>query len=267
MTTVPAEPVERVALVTGAGQPNGIGRACARHLAADGFAVVITDLDHDSVDRSVDDLVAEGARCVGVSADLTQSQDRARLLDVTLSEFGRLDVLVNNAASLAGSGPLLESSDEEWQTSFEVNLLAPTSLIRSAIPHLQSVGGGSIITIGSTASLGAEPGFGAYTAMKHGLVGMAKTVAAEFGADGIRSNLVCPGYIDTDMHRAANARLAAAAGSTIDQVAADRYVHVPLGRAGTPDEVASVVTMLAGPGGAYLNGAVIPVTGGVPYGI
>lgn len=255
------------AIVTGAGQPNGIGLACARRLADDGVAVVLADLEPRLVETAVTMLRDSGAQAVGIAGDLTSSADREALIDKALTAFGRLDILVNNAASLAGSAPLLDTTDDEWQASFALNLLAPTSLIRSAIPHLRAAGGGSIVTVGSTASLGAEPGFGAYTAMKHGLVGMVKTVAAEFGADGIRSNIVCPGYIDTDMHQAANQRLAAAAGVTPAEIAAQRYVDVPLGRAGSPDEVASVVALLAGPAGAYVNGAVVPVTGGVPYGI
>lgn len=140
-------------------------------------------------------------------------------------------------------------------------------LSRAVIPGMQAAGGGRIINIGSTASLGAEPGFGAYTAMKHGMVGLTKTLAAEFGPDGIRCNCVCPGYISTDMHMAANGRLAKEQGRSVEDVQADRYSTVPLRAAGRPEDIAAAVTWLAGPQGDYVTGITFPVTGGVPYGI
>lgn len=115
--------------------------------------------------------------------------------------------------------------------------------------------------------MGAEPGFGAYTAMKHGLVGLTKPVAAEFGPNGILCNCVCPGFIATDMHAAANARLAAEAGVSVADMQTQRYVPVALQRAGAPQDVAAAVRYLCGPGGAYVTGAILPVTGGVPPGI
>ena len=132
---------------------------------------------------------------------------------------------------------------------------------------MKEQGGGRIISIGSTGSLGAEPGFGAYTAMKHGLVGLTKTLAAEFGVDGILCNTVCPGYIATDMHSAANARLAIKQDVTVDQIETQRYAAVATRRAGFPVDVANAVAYLAGPQASYVTGINLPVTGGVPYGI
>ncbi len=228
--------------------------------------MIVSDVDEPRVAETVAALDTAG-RVHGVAADLVSNDGRDRLVDRARAVTGRLDVLVNNAATLVGSAPLLETDDEMWATSAAVNLLAPAGLIRRVLPLMIEGGGGSIVTIGSTASLGAEPGFGAYTAMKHGLVGLAKTVAVEFGPLGVRSNLVCPGFIDTDMHRAANERLAREAGRDVEEIRADRYAAVPARRAGTPAEVAEMVMFLAGPGAAYVNGAVIPVGGGVPYGI
>ena len=123
------------------------------------------------------------------------------------------------------------------------------------------------LNIASTAGLGASASFGAYTATKHGLVGLSKTIAAEFGRDGIRCNAVCPGFVRTEMHLGATRRLAAQEGIGEAEMAARRYADVPLGRAGEPDEIARLVVFLAGPGGAYITGTAIPVAGGNPVGL
>ena len=140
-------------------------------------------------------------------------------------------------------------------------------LAQAVIPEMISGDGGSIINIGSTGSLGAEPGFGAYTAMKHALIGMTKTIAAEFGKDGVRCNAICPGYIMTDMHAAANKRLAQENNISIAEMKAIRYQEVALRSAGEPNDVADAVAYLAGPKSGYITGVALPVAGGVPFGI
>jgi 3-oxoacyl-[acyl-carrier protein] reductase len=137
-------------------------------------------------------------------------------------------------------------------------------LSQAVIPEMIERSGGRIINIGSTGSLGAEPGFGAYTAMKHGLVGLSKTLAAEFGAEGVLCNTVCPGYIATDMHTAANVRLAKERGISVEQMKKQRYAHVATRDAGLPIDVANAVAYLAGPQANYVTGINLPVTGGVP---
>lgn len=270
---------DKVALVTGASAPHGIGRAVARRLAADGAAVVVTDVDASMqvdgalVPRSallqglVAEIVACGGTAIPLILDVTCAEDVERVVAETLTALGRLDILVNNSGSLAGADSFLSTTPDQWQHSFAVNLLGPMMLARAAIPHMRAVGGGRIINIGSTASLGAEPGFGAYTAMKHGLVGLTKTLAAEFGPDRILCNTVCPGYIATDMHMAANARLAQERGISVPEIQAERYASVALRNAGLPEDVANAVAFLAGPQGRYVTGINLPVTGGVPFGI
>jgi NAD(P)-dependent dehydrogenase (short-subunit alcohol dehydrogenase family) len=270
---------DKVALVTGASAPHGIGRAVARRLAADGAAVVVTDVDASMqvdgalVPRSallqglVAEIVACGGTAVPLILDVTRAEDVERVVAETLTALGRLDILVNNSGSLAGADSFLSTTPDQWQHSFAVNLLGPMMLARAAIPHMRAAGGGRIINIGSTASLGAEPGFGAYTAMKHGLVGLTKTLAAEFGPDRILCNTVCPGYIATDMHMAANARLAQERGISVPEIQAERYASVALRNAGLPEDVANAVAFLAGPQGRYVTGINLPVTGGVPFGI
>lgn len=217
------------------------------------------------------DLVAEinqgQSRAIAVRLDVTREEDVKACITQTNSAFARIDILVNNAGSLAGSDNFLSTTPNQWENSFRVNMLGPMMMAQAVIPEMRKIGGGRIINIGSTGSLGAEPGFGAYTAMKHGLVGLTKTLAAEFGVDGILCNTVCPGYIATDMHTAANVRLAAESGASLDEIKTQRYANVALREAGLPKDVANAVAYLAGPQANYVTGINLPVTGGVPVGI
>lgn len=269
----------RVALVTGASAPHGIGRAIALRLAQDGAAVIVTDIagnvdiDGKPVQRAellqgvVSEISGAGGTAFSALLDVTNADDIQTAIGQAIAKFGRLDIAVNNAGSLAGSDSFLSTTPEQWRSSFDVNLLGPMMVSQAVIPQMRDIGGGRIINIGSTASLGAEPGFGAYTTMKHGLVGLTKTLAAEFGPDGILCNTVCPGYIATDMHTAANTRLAAERGISVAQMKSERYANVALRDAGLPEDVANAVAYLAGPQANYVTGINLSVTGGVPFGI
>lgn len=269
----------KTALITGASAPRGIGRAAAKRLAGEGAAIVVTDIsgeldvDGTGIERLdllrelADEITASGGSAIAVEADVTKSGDIDRSIDATRSAFGRLDVLVNNAGSTIGTGSFLDTTAEDWLASFRVNLLGTMLFCQRAIPEFRKTGGGTIVNVGSTGSLGAEAGFGAYTAMKHGIIGLTKTIAAEFGVEGIRCNAVCPGYTDTDMHAAANRRLAAENNLTVEEMAAQRYSGVALRRAGSADEVAEAILYLAGPQSSYVTGIAMPVAGGVPVGL
>lgn len=269
----------KTAIVTGASAPQGIGRATALRLARDGANIVVSDIDgtmeivgeshsrSDLLDALVSEIREDQGQAVAVKLDVTNKADVDACIAKAISAFDRIDILVNNAGSLAGSDNFLSTTPDQWETSFRVNILGPMMMAQATIPEMKKVGGGRIINIGSTGSLGAEPGFGAYTAMKHGLVGLSKTLAAEFGVDGILCNTVCPGYIATDMHMAANNRLAAENGISLDETKAQRYANVALRHAGLPSDVANAVAYLAGPQANYVTGINLPVTGGVPAGI
>lgn len=269
----------QVALVTGASAPRGIGQAIARRLAAEGAAVVVTDMagafsvEDRTYDRMelltslADGIVAAGGAALALPLDVTRADDIARCLDAAQERFGRIDILVNNAGSLTGAADFMNTTPGEWESSFQVNLLGPVMLCQAVIPAMRAAGGGRIINIGSTGSLGAEPGFGAYTAMKHAIAALSKTIAAEEGRYGILCNTVCPGFIMTDMHMAANRRLAAEAGIAVEEMQARRYATVATRSAGQPEDVAAAVAYLAGPQGRYVTGINLPVSGGVPYGI
>lgn len=269
----------KTALITGASAPNGIGRAIARKLAEDGATVVVTDRpgqitvngsmrsNMQLLEELAEELSARSATALALPLDVTDADQVASVVQHCLADFGSIDILVNNAGSLAGSADFLTTTQADWDISYRVNVLGPMLLAQAVIPHMQKSGVGRIINIGSTGSLGAEPGFGAYTAMKHALVGLTKTLAAEFGPDGILCNTVCPGYIATDMHEAANARLAAEAGESLEATKKRRYANVALRSAGLPEDVADAVAYLAGPAGSYVTGINLPVAGGVPMGI
>jgi 3-oxoacyl-[acyl-carrier protein] reductase len=269
----------KVAIVTGAFAPRGIGRATALRLAQDGASVVITDIkgktniNGDEQDKTnllastVSEIKSNGGNAVAIDVDVTKEDDIVRCINMAIELYGRLDILVNNAGSLSGSDNFLDTTPEQWELSFQVNLLGPMMFSKAAITEMRTVGGGSIVNIGSTGSLGAEAGFGAYTAMKHGLIGMTKTIAAEFGEYGIRCNAVCPGFIMTDMHAAANQRLANMNNVSVSEMMEQRYENVALRRAGEPKDVADAVAYLVGPQGTYVTGIALPVAGGVPFGI
>jgi 3-oxoacyl-[acyl-carrier protein] reductase len=248
-------------------------------LARDGAAVIVSDLagpmeiegkthqKMDLLDNLVAEIKAEDGMAAVVRLDVSDQADVLRAVALTKSQFGEIDILVNNAGSLAGSDDFLNTTADQWQQSFQVNLLGPMMLSKAVIPDMQAKGGGVIINIGSTGSLGAEAGFGAYTTMKHGLVGLTKTIAAEFGVDGIRCNVVCPGYIKTDMHMAANERLAKENNISVPDMMDRRYANVALRNAGEARDVADAVAYLVGPQATYVTGVVLPVAGGVPCGI
>lgn len=269
----------KVAFITGASAPQGIGRAIALRLADDGAAVVVTDIDGfvdiegermrrgDLLNGLVETIEASDGKAAAMKLDVTNADDIREAVGKTLSIFGRLDILVNNAGSLSGSDRFLATTPDQWTLSFEINILGPMMLSQAVVPEMLKAGGGRIINIGSTGSLGAEPGFGAYTTMKHGLVGLTKTLAAEFGPEGILCNTVCPGYIATDMHAAANVRLAQELGVSVAEIKRRRYADVALRDAGLPKDVANAVAYLAGPEANYVTGINLPVTGGVPAGI
>lgn len=269
----------KTAIVTGAAAPRGIGRAAALELAAQGANVIVTDVagsfeaEGRKVDRlellrqTVAEIRSQGGCASALETDVTDQAQIRACVNMARAEHSGLDILVNNAGTTVGTGPFLESDAEQWTLSFQVNLLGPMMFCQEAIRAFQDRDGGVIVNVGSTGSLGAEAGFGAYTAMKHGVVGLTKTIAAEFGSAGVRCNAVCPGYVMTDMHAGANERIATERGMDLKAVTKERYSGVAMRRAGTPEEIAETIAFLAGPASSYITGTAIPVSGGTPVGL
>ncbi len=245
----------QVAIVTGAA--SGMGRATARLFADEGAHVAVADLGAERVLAVVDEIRAvHGAdSCEGWVVDVGDPMAIKRLVADTVERFGGLDVVVNNAGvSLVNSAFQDEESYEEnWATTVAVNLAAHARLIRAALPHLQASGAGRIVNIASTEAIIATAGISAYSATKAGVTGLTRSFAVELGRHGITVNCICPGPINTGM----------TAGIPDDAKETYAKRRVPLRRYGDPEEVAHMTLNLCLPASSFVNGAVIPVDGGM----
>ena len=267
-------PPNRTALVTGAGRARGIGAATAVRLARNGLRVAVADLvpSGEGAQEVLDGLEATcrrvqdaGGQAVAVPLDVTDVGQVDAAISTTVETFGGLDVLVNNAGTGAGVGPFTELSDEQWDLSWLVNVMGPMRLSRAALPYLRA-DRGTIVNVASTAGLGADAGYGAYTVTKHAVVGLTKLLAVELGPHGVRVNAVAPGMIHTDMGAAELELMAGATDSTVEDATADVVNGIPIRRLGTADDVAEAISWLAGPA-TYVSGAVVPVHGAAHSGL
>ena len=242
----------QVALVTGAGAPDGIGFAIARALAQRGAAVGITATSRRVHERAAE-LEAAGATVWAAIADLTDDAAAARLVAGVLERFGRMDVLVNNAGMAQTGGedfdaPFAELDARRWRLALERTLTTAVNVTRAALPAMLERGHGRIVNVSSvTGPLVAIPGSSGYAAAKAGLDGLMRTLALELGPAGITVNSVAPGWIATG-------------SSTAAELEAGR--HTPVGRPGTPEEVAAAVAFLADPASSYVTGHALVVDGG-----
>jgi 3-oxoacyl-[acyl-carrier protein] reductase len=242
--------LDRVAIVTGAGSPDGIGMACARALVAEGGRVVL-GATSDRVHRRAVEL---GGSAVGVVADLTRDGAAAALVEAAVQRWGRLDILVNNAGMTSvGAGTdvdadVVDLALGDWDESIARNLTTAFLMCRAVVPTMRDAGYGRIVTIASTTGpVNAMPGQASYAASKAALVGLSRTLALEVVRHGITVNVVAPGYIAT--------------GSQLgfESVAASQS---PGGRSGTPAEVAAAVAFLAHESASFVTGATLVVDGG-----
>ncbi|MGE0440217.1 MAG: SDR family NAD(P)-dependent oxidoreductase [Gemmatimonadales bacterium] len=239
----------RVALVTGARR--GIGRAIAEALVRDGARVVVNARDAGQVAPVADAL---GPAAVALPADLRDPAAVDAMVAAIIARFGRLDILVNNAA-FATPTRLPELGLDEWRRSLDVNLTAPFLCLKAVLPAMREARYGRIVNIGSTASKTVSTLAGAhYTAAKHGLLGLTRAAARELGPVGITVNMVSPGVTDTELIEET------AAPERIRQLEA---TAIPVGRIGRPAEVADLVCFVASEGAGYLNGAVLDINGGI----
>lgn len=244
----------KTVIVTGAA--SGMGRATAHLFADEGANVVVADLGDDRVDRVVGEITAvHGAdRVIGVPTDVTSDVQRRALVDATVGRFGAIDVLVNNAGISRASSVFADDTSftDAWNATLAVNLSAYAHLVRLVVPHM--VGrAGRIVNVASTEAIVATPGLAAYSAAKHGVVGLTKSLAAELGRHGINVNAICPGPINTAM--------------TADIPDESKTIYakrkVPLRRYGEPEEVAQMTLSACLPAASFLNGASIVVDGGM----
>lgn len=244
----------RVALVTGGG--TGIGAAVARRLAADGYAVAVTGRRPEPI--------AEVARDTGglaVVADTGVAADAERAIAETVTRFGGLDALVLNAG-VGGEGSLLDLEPEMFDRVFRVNVTGAFLTARAAISHLLERRG-AIVSIASVAGLRAAPESLAYCSSKAALAMLTQCIAVDHGPAGVRANCVCPGWVRTPMADGEMDSLAARSGASREDAYATATGDVPLRRPSSPEEIAGSVAWLLSDDASYVNGAVIPVDGGV----
>jgi meso-butanediol dehydrogenase/(S,S)-butanediol dehydrogenase/diacetyl reductase len=241
----------KVALVTGAG--SGIGRAIALRFASEGAAVVVNDLVADSAQRVAKEIEAAGGRARAFPADVADPRQVESLVRFATAEFGRLDVLVNNAAAVI-PGPVESLRDEDWRRTQSVTLDGVFYGMRAALPIMAAQKSGAIINISSGAAIAGEPGLGAYGAAKAAIVNLTQTAAVENAGRGVRINTILPGPIETPP-------LLAAVEATGGRAGWER--QIPCGRLGRPEEMAAVALFLASDDASYVHGAAIVADGGV----
>ena len=240
----------KVAIVTGAGHPDGIGAASAKALRDQGYEVITFDLD--GADHAV---------------DVTDAQQVVEAIQMVAADFGHLDALVNNAGVGMGSANLLEQTTEDLDLTLAVNVKGLVNCCQAAIPHILQTGGGAIVNVASLCGLRALPAIPhAYTASKFAVVGLTKSMALEFGPSHIRINAVCPGSVDTQMRAKAISLLAEQEGISLEDAEALETSTISLGRAATPSEVATAVAFLCSDNAAQITGTAIPVDGGMTGG-
>lgn len=260
---LPNEPpvAGQAAIVTGAGQ--GIGRAIALRLARDGMDVLVADLRGEHAAAVAGEIQAQGRRALPLTIDVGSVADRERMIEAAVREFGRLDVLVNNAGIQRVALPI-DVSEEHWDAVMGVNAKAVYFCCALALRHMAPRRSGRIVNIASAAGkIAATTQHPVYNVSKAAVIAMTKTFASAHAADGIRVNSVCPGMIETPMQSAIDAQFAQVTGKSLDQIRAERMARVPIGRIGTPEDVADVVAFLAGPDSRYMTGQAINVTGGM----
>lgn len=270
----------KVALITGAGRPGGLGQGMARKLASQGARIVLHDrgalagaaapahgvgtaTDLESVAA---ELAAEGAEVVTVTGDLLDEAAIERIVGAAVENFDRLDILINNAGVGYLFGPLVELEAESWDVVLGVNLRAPALATKHAAKQMIAQGqGGRIINIASQA---AKTGFAfasAYTASKHGLIGLTRSAALELGEHGITVNAICPNHVTTGLGAWQNRFMSEARGQSIDAYLDEMRARIPLRRTGTPNDTAETAAFLCSEAAAYITAEAINVSGGEEY--
>jgi 3-oxoacyl-[acyl-carrier protein] reductase len=240
----------KVALITGAA--SGMGRATAQLFADEGAKVAVTDVTADGVGVVVDEIVAAGGRAKGWTLDVSDSAQVGNVVAQVVRDFGGLDILVNNAGISRVNSVDHQDYEAGWSETLEINLTAHTRLIRAALSHLKASGEGRIVNIASTEAHGGQRFLSAYTASKHGVMGLTRALAVELGEQGVTVNCICPGPIRTGMT------------SLIPEDMKNKFARrrVPLRRYGEPEEVAHATLSLVLPASSYINGASLVVDGG-----
>ena len=247
---------DRVAIVTGGAQ--GIGGATARRLAEEGARVLVADIDADGAARNVESIRASGGTAEALECDVGHLDHVQSMVEKAVDLWGKLDILVNNAYPLGGSGPRVDAvnvAEDTWDDGFNIGLKSMFRAARFAVPHLRNAGGGSMVNMASVHGLLAEPGQLVYETLKAGIMSLTRQLAVEYGPLGIRVNAICPGHIVTERM----------AERWRDHPETLRYFaeQYPLRRTGTPRDIANAVLFLCSDEASFITGQSMVVDGGL----
>ena len=253
----------KVALITGAGQ--GIGRAIALRLAKDGVDIAIVDLKKDKMDAVAKEVQALGRKAAVFVADVTNRDQVYAAVDLAEKELGGFDIMINNAG-IAQVQPLADVTPQEVETIFKVNIEGVLWGIQAAAKKFKARGHkGKIISASSIAGHNGFAMLGVYSATKFAIRGLTQAAALEYASDGITVNAYCPGIVGTDMWVEIDERFAKLTGAPKGETYKNYVEGIALGRAETPDDVAALVSYLAGPDSDYMTGQAPIIDGGIVY--
>ena len=247
----------KVALISGAG--SGIGRAAAQLFAAEGAAVAVVDLRAVAADETVAKIVADGGRAVSLVANVALADEVEAAVATAVSALGRLDVIYNNAG-VDSKGSVADATEDDWDRAFAVNAKGTFLVSRAAVPHLIEAGGGSIINQGSVAALVGVPNFAAYCAAKGAVVALSRSMAVDLAQHQIRVNVICPGTVFTPLMEP---MLMARGDGDLQAGLAKTLLKYPIGRLGTPEDIARVALFLSCDDAAFLTGSTVTADGGM----
>lgn len=243
----------KVALITGAAA--GMGLATAKAFAEAGAAAVLADFKEEAIRQAAGELASAGHKAIAVRCDVSDDSQVEAMVERTIAAFGRLDAAFNNAGVMARIAHTADSTPEDWERVIGINLRGVWSCMKHELRVMELQGSGAIVNNASVGALTGNPGIGSYIASKHGVVGLTRTAALEYIKKGVRVNAVNPGLIDTQVAR----DVVNGSETAYEDIAKS----VPIGRAGRPEEIASVVLWLCSPGASYVVGHALTVDGGM----
>lgn len=265
----------KVVVCTGSGRPGGLGEGILRRFAEEGCKLVVTDLgvgdaglgtDHIGTTEEMEAVAAGlrdmGAEVIAVPCDIRKAQQVEQLFAAVARAFGGIDILVNNAGVGFVMRHMADLTADDWQLVIDVNLTGAFLCTQAAAKQMKTRGAGRIINIASQAAKSGFPHMAPYVASKHGMIGLTRTSAIDYGADGITVNAVCPNHVTTGLGAKQNEYFANLRGKSVEEYRKGIAERIPLGRVGLPDDTAAATAFLASDDAAFITGEAINVSGG-----